>query len=459
METESIFSGVQPVATISEPEAEHLSDVTRASAEASAPAVEWSFAKRIAFRLAFTYFFLYQFPFPIGALPGTETIGSYYDRIWQALVPWIARHLLHISNPVSFVQTGSGDTTYAWVQNLIFCVLAITATVVWSILDRKRVNYDRLHNWLRLYVRLYVGGILISYGAFKVIQSQFPAPNLSRLAQPYGDSSPMGLLWTFMGSSYAYNLFTGAAEIVGGALLIIPPLATLGALITIATMGNVFILNMAYDVPVKLFSFNLILMSLFIALPDFGRLMNVFVLNRPTEAAPPRPLFKRVRLNDAMRWLQLIFLVLFLGVSLFQSWQQQQELLGGRVPEPLQGIWSVHEYKVDGEMRPPSMSDANSWQRIIFEYSNRIGVQLMDAPSERYAMRLDEQNQAISLTSRDDPEWKANFHYELSPPNGMLLKGEVNGHQVEMRLQRRDQSSFRLLNRGFHWISEAPFNR
>ena len=246
---------------------------------------------------------------------------------------------------------------------------------------------------------------------------------------------------------------------MGGALLIIPPLATLGALVTIAAMGNVFMLNMAYDVPVKLFSFNLIIMAVFIALPDAERLLNVFVLNRATTPAAPRPLFNRLRLNDAMRWLQLILLAVFLGFSLFQSWQQAQSFYAALVPAEIHGIWTVNDYTEYGQARPPLLTDANRWQRVIFEYSNRVGVQFMDAPSQRYGMMLDSSSRTIKLTSRDDPEWKGFLTYQVSPPNSLILKGDLAGHPVEMKLQRKDLSTFRLLNRGFHWVSEAPFNR
>lgn len=459
MEPESILSAPSAIGIPDQESREVVAEETRAKAEAPTRVSEWSLAKLLAFRLAFIYFVAYALPFPFGTIPVTEKVAAAYEKIWQWFVPWVAQHILHIGYQVSSVQTGSGDTTYAWVRNFCYVVLAVAGTLAWSWLDRKRLNYERLHHWLRLYVRLYVGAIMISYGSYKVIQSQFPAPNLGRLVQPYGDSSPMGLLWTFMGASYAYNLFTGAAEILGGALLIIPPLATLGALVTIAAMGNVFILNMAYDVPVKLFSFNLILMAAFIALPDAGRLASVLVLNRKTEPVPPRPLFARLRLNDAMRWLQLILLVVFLGASLYQSWQGSKFWASVAVPPAIHGIWSVHEVTVDGQPRPPTMSDARRWQRVVVEYSNRLTVQLMDAPLQRYSMELDPENKTVKLTGRDDPTWKADFKYEVSPPNVMVWKGEMDGHNVAMTMQRKELSEFRLLNRGFHWISEAPFNR
>ncbi len=74
----------------------------------------------------------------------------------------------------------------------------------------------------------------------------------------------MGLLWTFMGYSKTYNLFTGLVEFTAGALLFIPRLSTLGSLLSVGALANVLLLNLSYDVPVKLYSFNLLLMGLFL---------------------------------------------------------------------------------------------------------------------------------------------------------------------------------------------------
>jgi hypothetical protein len=40
---------------------------------------------------------------------------------------------------------------------------------------------------------------MLVYGFIKVFPTQFHLPGPGRLVQPYGDSSPMALLWTFMG--------------------------------------------------------------------------------------------------------------------------------------------------------------------------------------------------------------------------------------------------------------------
>jgi hypothetical protein len=39
------------------------------------------------------------------------------------------------------------------------------------------------------------------------------------------------------------------------------------------------------------------------------------------------------------------------------------------------------------------------------------------------------------------------------------LKGEMDGHQVAIALRLIDRNTFLLINRGFHWVQERPFNR
>ena len=90
----------------------------------------------------------------------------------------------------------------------------------------------------------------------------------------------MGLLWTFMGYSTVYTIFAGLGEVIGGAFLLFKRTRLIGSLIVIAIMSNVVMLNFAYDVPVKLFSTHLLLMAIFLTVPDIKRLSNLFFFNR-----------------------------------------------------------------------------------------------------------------------------------------------------------------------------------
>jgi hypothetical protein len=40
-----------------------------------------------------------------------------------------------------------------------------------------------------------------------------------------------------------------------------------------------------------------------------------------------------------------------------------------------------------------------------------------------------------------------------------VLAGRLGSDSLVLRLRRIDENRFLLMNRGFHWIQEQPFNR
>src|SRR4051812_47039985 len=117
-----------------------------------------------------------------------------------------------------------------------------------------------------------------------------PAPNLTRLLEPFGNFSPMGVLWYSVGASFPYERFAGAMELAAAVLLFVPRLSMLGAMVLIADSVQIFTLNMTYDIPVKLFAFHLIALGVVLLAPDLRRLANVLVLNRPAGVSTLPPL-------------------------------------------------------------------------------------------------------------------------------------------------------------------------
>jgi hypothetical protein len=49
--------------------------------------------------------------------------------------------------------------------------------------------------------------------------------------------------------------------------------------------------------------------------------------------------------------------------------------------------------------------------------------------------------------------------YEILPEGKMKLEGSYQGAQVAVMLERKLPSQYLLMNRGFNWINERPFNR
>ncbi|HKD92503.1 MAG TPA: hypothetical protein VKB56_11375 [Terriglobales bacterium] len=430
--------------------------------ELSRPQPRWGFGTRIGFRFAFAYFVLYMLPFPSEWLhlpwrqSGPNLSERWYDAAGQKIVPWVAKHILHLSKDITIFSNGSGDTTYNWVAVLCFVILAAMVTVVWSIADRKRTNYEKLHAWFRVVLRLWLAGIIGLYGMFKLYQAQFPAPYLARYLERYGDSSPMGILWTLMGASRAYTFFTGTVETLGAVLLIIPRLATLGALVSAAAMTNVFVMNMTYDVPVKLFSFHLLLASIFVAAPDLEPLWDFFVHGRNAQLCPDAPELRRKRSRQALRIAQFAagaYMLLFLAIG---AHQQAQSIAGMPQKTPNYGIWQVDEFWLDGKLRPPLLTDNDRWQDLVIQSPGGAIIVPMNGTLDRSQAKVGEAKNTLEVTS-SQPKWSARLTYARRGDT-LTLEGSEDGRPLKVTLHRVDPP-FLLKTRGFHWVNEFPFNR
>jgi hypothetical protein len=421
------------------------------------PRPAWGPSQRILFRFAFSYLVLYIFPFPLNAIPFAEDVVKPYDSLWSAVVTWVGTHLFH--RTITVLPNGSGDTTFNYVQ--IFCYLTIAALVAaaWTIIDRRRFNYPALFRGLRIYVRYRLATTMITYGTIKVIKSQFPNPSLDRLIQPFGDASPMGLLWTFMGASESYNLFTGAGELIGGLLLTTRRTTLLGALISFGVMSHVAMLNFSYDVPVKLFSIHLVLMALFLIAPDLRRIAKMFLMNRPVEPIEIRPLEGPPWLDRTVVGARSLVVAAYTGLALWGAYDMRKTY-GDLLPRsPLYGIWVVDDFEVDGKIKPPLATDADRWRRVVFDHPKMIAIQLMSDKRKRYSLKLDVDARTMELTKRDDTAWKANLTYQQPGPGLIAIEGTMEGQKIRAKLRRTDIADFLLINRGFHWINEYPFNR
>jgi hypothetical protein len=427
----------------------------------TSPAPDWGHAKQIFFRFAFVYLLIYNITFPLNFLvffgDFVQKIAKPYEDFWNAVVPWVGSHMFGIT--VTVHPSGSGDMAYNYVQVFCYLVFSIAATAVWTSVDRRRTNYRRLSDWLRVWVRFALALTMMLYGSVKIVKSQFPYPSLDRLVQPFGDASPMGLLWTFMGASESYNVFTGAGEFLSGLLLTARRTTLLGALIGIGVLSNVVMLNFSYDVPVKQFSLHLLAMAIFLAAHDARRLTNLFLFNRTVPADAFRPLFRWRWLNIAAIVLRTLLVASFAGWTLWNATESRAKFGDTAPKSPLYGIWNVEEFAVDGKARPPLVTDETRWRRLVFDYPKMLGIQLMSDSRQRYLLELDTEKRILGLAKRDDPGWKATLGYQQPEPDVLIVDGKLDGRSILAKLRRNDPKEFLLMSRGFHWVSEYPFNR
>src|SRR5215216_1571470 len=102
----------------------------------------------------------------------------------------------------------------------------------------------------------------------------------------------------FIGYSTPYEVFSGAMETVAGLLLLNRRTVTAGLFAATGAFLNVLMINLAYDVPVKLFAAHLMVSCLFLLALDARRLVGFLFLNRP---APPTTAYDSI-LTRRWQW-------------------------------------------------------------------------------------------------------------------------------------------------------------
>jgi hypothetical protein len=414
----------------------------------------WGLWARVAFRFCVVYFALFCVLYAeiMSVFTGVFRWWLPDGVIWwqmSTLAPvteWVGRHVFGV-DAVLYPASRSGDQTAVWVFLFDLLVVAIAATMLWSVLDRRRTHYRSLHAWFVVFIRICLGGMLLYYGAVKVIPVQMPAPPLAELLRPFGQLSPNWVLWLQVGSSYPYEIALGAVELAAGILLFWPRTAILGALLALASMAQVFLYNMTFGVSVKILSFHLLVLAVVLLAPQAKRLADVFVLQRSAPPFMQPALFSTPCANKAATAIQLTLGCWVLVGSLTVSWLVWTHYGGGRPKPALYGIWEVTTSTRDGAIVPPLTTQRGRWQRLIIDEPDRLSIQSMDDVIVTRSAAID----AHTITLND-----AALTVDRPASDRLNLAGQIDGHHVTMTLRRLDLDTLPLRRSGFHWVQEFP---
>lgn len=322
----------------------------------------WHLPKKVIFRFAFIFILSFILLKNNGAFSFLPYITTPIVEPLRKLTYWFSTNILHFNYNYSVFTNGSSDTSYDWALTALIAVLAAIVTVIWSALDKNRKNYDALYYWLTTFIRYYIAFMLINYGAIKLVHGQMPPPGLLKLTQTLGEFSPMGLAWTYFGYSYGFNIFVGVMEILAG-LLLFRKTMILGAMIAMAVSINIMSTNYFFDVPVKLISTALFLLSVFLLLPYFKSLFGFFIQGKPAQIKPvEKPTYAKAWINKALLWIKIILLTLIVVQQVSGMLNRHKLISQYFKKSTLYGIYHIENNENKRSTIP------NNWMSIVFEY-------------------------------------------------------------------------------------------
>ncbi|MBC7896916.1 MAG: hypothetical protein H7066_15975 [Cytophagaceae bacterium] len=433
----------------------------------TAASSRWPVWQRVLFRFFFIYLGLQIAPWNwIARIPGMGFVSGWYSQAVNWAVQLTNRRFWHVRDEL-VLPNGSGDTSWSWAQLWLFLSIAIIGTVAWSLLDRRRESYPRLGYWLRTVTRYYIAMFALSYGIIKIFALQMAFPTLSQLATPLGDFLPMRFSWLFIGYSTQYQVFSGIAETVAGLLLLPRRTVTLGLMAAAGAFLNVVMINLSYDVPVKIFASHLLLACSFLLALDAPRLLRFLAFN---QASPPTHLYdppytdRRFHIGRLVLKSALIFSILIM--PFYGGWQRAKQVAVVVPAVPIAaGVYDVRLFVVNGDTIPITTTDSLRWRDVIIDNNLQGSVATQDTLFWRryrrgyFRYRADTATKTMALwktSVRFDSTYMFHARYDVPDSNSARLWAKIRSDSVYVELVRSNRH-FQLAERQFHWLSE--YNR
>lgn len=394
------------------------------------------------------YLILYMFPAPLQEIPYAGYVTQYLEAPLDEFSLFIGETFFG-NLGVYKIYSGSGDTFFDYYRILALILLALLISIpVFVFIKEKYINTTK--SITIIYLRYFLGLTLFSYGISKIFWGQFIPPDHAQLTERFGDATPMGLLWTFMGYSKAFTVFCGSFQVAAGFLLFFRRTFILGSILSIIAFTHIAVLNFCYDVPVKLFSLHLLLISLVIFYPyaknifDFLLLKNVPVLSTPV-------------FNFSTKWIRITRMVLkVIFVGLVPIYYLVIGFMYMRLPDgPLNGFYTIQKLEVIAGPGQEKDTTIRQWQSLSLQETYQFGYIVTKKDTIHFSLTTHEDQKKISIIGKSD----GRFSYKFLPKNKLELRGSYAKDSLHLILKKKDLNQYRLMNTGFHWIQDYPNNR
>jgi hypothetical protein len=383
----------------------------------------------------------------------------FFGFLLEPILAWIGQNIFGLSEHLELKSTGSGDGVMAYLSLFLQFVLSLMATLVWSIIDRKRISYRDLQFWFLSLLRVFVAAFMLLYGFAKVFLIQFQPPRLITLVQQVGEMSPMGLAWTFMGFHPVYSIFTGLLEVFAGLFLIFRPTKTLGALMTVGVMGHVAVMNLCFDIPVKIFSIHLVLMGFILLFADRRKIMMVFFGQNVQDLAQEyHPMRTNYLFDKILKIKGILTGILMVAVLAFGFFIQRQYSSIQQERDAYYGLYEVKDFKRISIDDQKKLSNNQKWNYVAIEHVAKANIRTKDSVHPFHFI-IDLDNNQATLYRKNTDSIPPNFHLLKTGDDIYEFHGKIEKDSIHFKMHPADLKQFPLISRGFNWVNESPFNR
>jgi uncharacterized membrane protein YphA (DoxX/SURF4 family) len=253
--------------------------------------------------------------------------------------------------------------------------------LLFNLLHSKIPNAYRVQPMLVFLLRMYLALIIMVYGLAKVFALQFPELMANMDARMI-ELTPMRVAWAFFAYSKGYQIFLGWGEVVPALFLLFRRTTLIGALLMVVVLLNVWLVNIFFDVCVKLNSFTYLAVALYIFLQHRNRLWKFFFTNQQV----PAPYYPDLGYWKVFERIGLGITLLLMGYITYNYLTRINQM---SPMNKLYGAWKVEKIEKwqNGNWVPTSAADSSNFNRCFFE--GYAGVLQSDLKRQTFVYSID----------------------------------------------------------------------
>lgn len=392
--------------------------------------------------LFFTLLGVFFLPFSFRYLHVQSVVTKF---LFEDLILFIAAHLenVYVANPAV-----SSDSTTLYLLFGILFFAALILVSAGSFLVFWKIHQSLIVKIIQLILTYYLAIILLKYGFDKIFKAQFYLPEPNTLYTPLGMLDKDILYWSTMGSSYSYNVFMGAMEVIPALMLLYHKTRTLGLFILLGVLINIVGVNFSFDISVKLFSSFLLLINLLLLVPSFKSLVQFFVLNKAT-LLPSLAGKELISSNRIRLFFKSIIIIFFFTESLLPYIQSGQYNDDNAPKNYLHGAYQIAASEIDTTQE---VSENLGIKRIFIHRHNYLIFQYEDDEMEDFSLEINPSQKQFILTSYDGEIITLEYSY-LEDSKSLELRSKELGWTIYFKAV--DWRELPLLQPLFHWTVDG----
>lgn len=417
----------------------------------------WTNTEKIAFRIAFIFFFLLVVPLDL------DFYTKWFTTDWSHL------HIRNIGelsgssfNPIKILENnkGAGDLGSLAESNVSFLkinaesgtfgiasyinwglafLIALVGGAIWSLFDKKSKNYRVLYYFITVAVSYSMLIRLNGLTFAKVFPTQMPDLALTQLNTDFGDFTAQKLYWIQLSFVHDYEIFAGLAELLIMILLFFRKTRFWGAALALAMIGNIAFVNHAYDGGIHLAASFYVIAGGFVVWRYLPKIWNLIVNQKDTSLNLYQFPYKEKWQKYLRIGLKTFVFGFYFILSGYLHWYNYK-YDSYKVPSrpgltDARGLYQVTEFKVNNKVIPYSPIDSLRWRNVTLEKWSTISYSVFNTFTIHGEAGRGKQFKDVdrAYESAGTGGGRRHFYYEEDPVNKVLTLYNKNKVYKEER--------------------------